>query len=491
MRPLRQLVLWSALAGPAVAYAQTTPTIAECLARKTAAADPAAEAHLQQLRIASRGPIDQALATIKAEAAAHPEDASLQDLLGRVLYRNGELSHAIEAINRSIKLDPCEERAHYDAWRIESTAGLFADAQKQLDLDHQLAAPDAAVQRLWANTQAPSPPGVVVDSPPHFNFYARHLDCDGIPVRAAAVVDPAALPATCAHIRTMLAHIPNVRANMVARGAEMHITGSYQIISDLPEYRDERGERKFTHPGEQAGVAEKVDIDSYAAALGGIYSTCPESNVLHLPGDGFGPKAEVCVHEFAHDVMGTGFDAGMRAQIERVYKSSMTKGLWKGAYAATNEHEFWAEISTAYFGAQGNVSHMETPHPAPGPEGLKAYDPEAYALADRFYSGQKQPKVIHMREARVVKTAGTGVYPTADVAELLFINNTAGRRYIYFVDRTGQPQDFGVVEPYSRKSLQCYTNEFWMIRTPHSREFELVMVEDSETRVTIDDPQKP
>ena len=40
-----------------------------------------------------------------------------------------------------------------------------------------------------------------------------------------------------------------------------------------------------------------------------------------------------------------------------------------------------------YFGTHGDL-HMTGAKPENGPEGLKKYDPEAFALFDQFYSGR-------------------------------------------------------------------------------------------------------
>ena len=53
----------------------------------------------------------------------------------------------------------------------------------------------------------------------------------------------------------------------------------------------------------------------------------------------------------------------------------------------SNTHEFFAELAMWYFGTHGDL-HMEGKKPANGPEGLKDYDPEAYALVDNFWSGR-------------------------------------------------------------------------------------------------------
>jgi hypothetical protein len=43
-----------------------------------------------------------------------------------------------------------------------------------------------------------------------------------------------------------------------------------------------------------------------------------------------------------------------------------------------------------YFGTHGDL-HMKGAKPAVGPEGLKAYDPEAFTLLDNFYTGRMEP----------------------------------------------------------------------------------------------------
>jgi tetratricopeptide (TPR) repeat protein len=469
--------------------AQAANTRTNCPAIDSASAlDPITRDYVVPVdRLIRRGEIDEAFDLITKDVADHPNSSPLEDALGRVLYRRGELMPAIEAINLAIKLDRCNSRVHYDAWRVNATAGVYQAAQLQLDAAHSLAREGSLIARVWANTQLPASPPVVTLNPPYFSFYSRLMDCDGIPVRTAAVVNPAALTTACGHIRRMLINIPNVRANLIARGAELHIMGEDQIVSDLPEFRDERGERKFTRPGDKDPTHEKIDVDSLAGALGGIYANCPEMNLLHLKGDGYGIHDEVCIHEFAHDIMNAGFDAGMRSQIEKQFKSSTSKGLWKGAYAATNPQEFWAEMSAWYFGAQGGIHGMAPPIPDPGPEALKAYDPETYALLARFYSGQKQPHVVRMHELKpVAEAVGPHAYYPA---ELLFINNTRDRIFVYLVDVNGAPKELGNIEPYSRRLQQAFTSQYWLLYQPRTKSRTIFRVDDEESQATINDPK--
>jgi hypothetical protein len=430
----------------------------------------------------ARDQVDEALASITDAIAAHPNDSRLEEALGRVHYRRGEIGPAIDAFNASIHLDPCNGRVHYDAWRVNAIAGRYEAAQVQLEIAHRTSPKSALIQRLWENSQLEP-----LDDPPHFNFYAHNLDCDGIPIRANAVVDPASLFVMCEHVRAMLAHLPNVRANMIAHGSELHLYGEDQHISDLVEYRDERGERKFYRMDDKAKTGDKIDIDQLADGLGGVYSGCPAVNVLHQH-DYRPPHKEVCIHETAHNIMGEGFDANMRSQIEQRFKAATGKGLWKNAYASTNPKEFFAELSSWYFGGQGDIAHMDPAGPAPGPEALRAYDPESYALIDRLYSGQKQPKVIKFRPARVISSINPASRGPYDPAELLFVNNTGTRKRIYFVRIDGTLLDFGILQPYSRKLQPSYTTQTWLIDDPRTKTRTLYAADDSYSQITLNEP---
>ena len=64
----------------------------------------------------------------------------------------------------------------------------------------------------------------------------------------------------------------------------------------------------------------------------------------------------------------------------------LAQGLWKGAYAASNVSEFFAELTMWYFGTHGDLN-MAGIKPANGTEGLKAYDLDAFQLLDDFMRG--------------------------------------------------------------------------------------------------------
>ena len=127
-------------------------------------------------------------------------------------------------------------------------------------------------------------------------------------------------------------------------------------------------------------------VRSGSRGLGGLLTSCGEENLLQLPNDRYRGR-DICLHEFAHNVQQHGVNREVRARIREQFRASLAKGLWKGAYAATNEGEYFAELTMWYFGTHGDLG-MQGPKPENGPEGLKKYDPEAYALLDDFYSGR-------------------------------------------------------------------------------------------------------
>jgi alpha-glucosidase len=120
--------------------------------------------------------------------------------------------------------------------------------------------------------------------------------------------------------------------------------------------------------------------------MGGRLTSCGEENLLKLDKDRYRGR-DICLHEFSHNIRNHGIQAGIRARFDEQCRRSLEKGLWRKSYAGSNPDEFFAELTMWFFGTHGDLN-MSGPKPANGPQGLKEYDPEAYALLDEFYSGR-------------------------------------------------------------------------------------------------------
>jgi hypothetical protein len=302
------------------------------------------------------------------------------------------------------------------------------------------------------NTQAQ----VVQVNPPLFGFYAKYLDCGGIAIRSPNVVDDKALTVAAQKINMMLANIPEVRHNLAQWGAEIHIIGKGQQTSDLPEFRDQKG---VSYVDETTG--KTTNIDDRTRGMGGIYTSCGEENLLNLPGDRYAGGSDICIHEFAHNIMYYGLDDSLQSKIDKQYKNVIKKGLWPGAYATVNAGEYWAEISMWYFGAHGEYL-KGTKLPAAGPEGLKAYDPEGYTLLSAIYSGKLKTAIINVAPAQTVSPTAK-LKTASSKAWLMFTNNTAKKLKLFWIDYTGKPRPYGVISPYSKQVQKTFTGDIWRL----------------------------
>jgi hypothetical protein len=237
------------------------------------------------------------------------------------------------------------------------------------------------------NSSETARPKIVAINPPEKDFFSKLLDFHGIPIKAHAVVSDAAIYAAYDKLNLMLRHQPMVISNIVAAAGELHIIGKDQVTTDLPEWRQDKGKPLPEYNG--------LTRDQRTRGMGGRITSCAEENLLKLPKDHYFGR-DICVHEFGHCVRNYGMSPDVRAKFNEQYKRSLAKGLWKGSYAGSNPDEFFSELTMWYFGTHGDLN-MTGAKPENGPEGLKKYDPEAYALMDDFYSGRIQVSKVEPR----------------------------------------------------------------------------------------------
>lgn len=232
-----------------------------------------------------------------------------------------------------------------------------------------------------ASAVAATPPAIAPISPPEKDFFAKRLDYFSIAIKAPTNVVDEALFAAYDRLSMMLSNLPAVRVKLAKAGAELHIIGRDQVTTDLPEWRHDKGKPLAEYNG--------LTRDQRTRGMGGLMTSCGEENLLKLEEDRYRGR-DICVHEFAHNILGHGASREFRQQVREQHRRSLDRGLWVGSYAGSNLDEFFAELSMWYFGTHGDLT-MQGTKPANGPDGLKAYDPEAFALLDDFYRGRLEP----------------------------------------------------------------------------------------------------
>jgi hypothetical protein len=213
-------------------------------------------------------------------------------------------------------------------------------------------------------------------SPLEKDFFAKEIDFEGIPIKSGAVVADRALYQAWDRLHTLLEHIPDVISNLISEGVELHIIGKNQVTSDLPEHQHLKG---LPFDGD-------MDVDDRTRGLGGRYPSCGEENLLRLRKDRYYGR-DICVHEFAHTIQEYGLNARMRKKILAQYQRSISNGLWNGCYSATNDREFFAELSMWYFGTHGDPG-LIVPPAENGADWFRRYDLESFDLLDRIYTGR-------------------------------------------------------------------------------------------------------
>jgi hypothetical protein len=189
--------------------------------------------------------------------------------------------------------------------------------------------------------------------------------------------------------------------------------------------------------------------------------------VLHLPTDQYRGGSDICIHEFAHNVMDFGLDDGLRKMIEAQYQRSSDAGRWKGLYALTNPKEYWAELSMWYFGAHGDRNDRNGP--ADGRRALAAYDPDGYALLDKIYSGALSPNAAKVKPVRALDGSAQVHSIADDVASELVVFNTTPETYaIGWLDFDGQSKDRGRLDGFAYQVLDTYVTHAWELKETSS-----------------------
>lgn len=236
----------------------------------------------------------------------------------------------------------------------------------------------AAISAAFAGTGREMRPPITILNPPEQDFFSKELSFQGIPIKAHQVVSDEALYAAYDRLSLMLSRLPAVVTNLVAAKVELHIIGRDQVTTDLPEWRQDKGKPLPEYNG--------LTRDQRTRGMGGQLTSCGEENLLRLEQDRYHGR-DICVHEFAHAIRDYGLNQAVVDKFNQQYHRSLEKRLWVHSYAATNPDEFFAELTMWYFGTHGDLGMTGT-KPENGPEGLKQYDPGAFALFDDFYRGR-------------------------------------------------------------------------------------------------------
>ncbi len=136
---------------------------------------------------------------------------------------------------------------------------------------------------------------------------------------------------------------------------------------------------KLSHPGKMNAVE---------------VMTLKRLTEMHQPGKD--KDQIILLHELCHTVHHV-FLGNENPDIKRAYQLAMERKLYQNVYARKNDHEFFAEVSSAYLDRCNNAPFTA--------EDLKEYDPDTYKLCEKIWGKQDviakaRAKAAAEREAR-------------------------------------------------------------------------------------------
>jgi hypothetical protein len=275
---------------PGLALAQDTSAVVACKA-KASDKHPAqyyeiGKAVYDVRKLLFEQKPDEALPAAKTLLEKFPSDSNVQAVLGEVYYRRGELSLAVDAINKAILLDACNARAHYDAWQFLTLTGMRHSALQQLTLAHGLDEKDTSIDWNWKLEQK------FLD--PEFASNCRLVSST---TAGTIPLDPRGNSANFANGATLEVSINGKRTQLILDSGDPGITLSAEEASRagiLPE-------RNYkTAPGGATGSGSTNGFVSHIKTLQVgpfTFENCPVDVVTDPPVrmGGFGPKI---LHDF-------------------------------------------------------------------------------------------------------------------------------------------------------------------------------------------------
>ncbi len=247
-----------------------------------------------------------------------------------------------------------------------------------------------ALLLLLVNVPVTAPPPALKADP----FYAKYVDAAGVPILSSARVPDAALIAARDIVRGMLAHRPDLAAQVARSGTRVAIMAEDEFTTDLPEQRHwtrpTRDDPRLTrceriHYDTRIGaMTDRSYWNARARGMAGPLTSGAAEDLLGLRSSRYWGET-IFVHEFAHNILlaAETADPALHAAVERAYRAALKAGRWKDEYAATSLAEYWAEGSQfwfdsnrlAAFDGRRILSHRD----------LRSYDPALYAALGRAY----------------------------------------------------------------------------------------------------------
>lgn len=232
-------------------------------------------------------------------------------------------------------------------------------------------------ETMTTDTKNPSKLGPPPESLGLSPFYAKYLSAHGLPVVGSAKVSDYAIREAAYLVDRLLDHRPDVRDAMIRKKTRCAVMAYSERTTDIPEHSDLRPKDYWNVRARGLGATHVRPAVS-----------CAEENLLGYPGDPYSTE-NILIHEFGHAIHEMGLytaDPTFEPRLQKAFDQAKEAGLWKGTYAATNLHEYWAEGVQSWFDTNrendSQHNHVNTR------EEIKPYDPPLAALLKEMFGDE-------------------------------------------------------------------------------------------------------
>jgi hypothetical protein len=338
-------------------------------------------------------------------------------------------------------------------------------------------------------------------------YYKKFVSASGIPIVSSDKPSDFALLEAAWILNHMLAGRDDVRDAIIKSRTRLAVMAYNEFTTDIPEHSD---------------LTPKTYWDRRARGLGASADrpavSCGEENLLCYPGDPYKPE-NILVHEFGHVIHEMGMnkiDPTFDKRLRDTYAAAKREGLWKGTYASTNHHEYWAEGVQSWFDTndRNNAEHGDIDTR----EKLQRYDPRfAKLLAEVFrdndwrYSAPttrsgdphlagfepgKSPHFIWPKERTnklprlVVSAAPPAHSPQADRATtIVFRNQTGGEVEIDWIDFKGARKPYLHLRPKMSENMETFAGHAWVVKAEDGREIAAFVAANDAAEAVIEEPK--
>jgi hypothetical protein len=200
-------------------------------------------------------------------------------------------------------------------------------------------------------------------------WYRKAIVTGGLAIVASEKSSDYALREAAFVVDAMLAGRDDVRAALVKRRVRVAVMAPTEMTCDVPEHSDLEPPAYWNKRARGLGATRRRPAISAA-----------EENLLNYDGDPYRGES-ILVHEFGHTIHEMGMaevDPTFDGRLRRAYDEAMSRGLWRGTYAATNHKEYWAEGVQDWFDC--NLTDRPQHNQVGTRAALHEYDPGLAAL---------------------------------------------------------------------------------------------------------------